>query len=142
LGCWLTIPLNHYFGRRGSIFFAATLSALTCVWQGLTSSWQHMFVARLMLGLGIGPKSATVPVFAAECAPPLIRGALVMQWQTWTAFGIMMGYIADIALYYVPDTSAVTGLNWRLMLGAASLPAWIGACQLLLLVKQRLWILY
>lgn len=26
-----------------------------------------------------GPKSATVPVFAAETAPPLIRGALVMQ---------------------------------------------------------------
>lgn len=97
-----------------------------------------MFVARLMLGLGIGPKSATVPVFAAECAPPLIRGALVMQWQTWTAFGIMMGYIADIALYYIPDTSAVTGLNWRLMLGAASLPAWIGASQRLPRVKRRL----
>lgn len=43
-----------------------------------------MFIARFFLGFGIGPKSATVPIYAAECASPLIRGALVMQWQTWT----------------------------------------------------------
>jgi MFS family permease len=43
-----------------------------------------MFVARFVLGFGIGPKSATVPIYAAECAPPKIRGALVMQWQMWT----------------------------------------------------------
>lgn len=40
-----------------------------------------MFVARFALGFGIGPKSATVPIYAAECTPPAIRGALVMQWQ-------------------------------------------------------------
>lgn len=40
-----------------------------------------MFIARFALGLGIGPKSATVPMYAAEMSPPLIRGALVMQWQ-------------------------------------------------------------
>ena len=40
-----------------------------------------MFISRFSLGLGIGPKSATVPIYAAECTPPEIRGALVMQWQ-------------------------------------------------------------
>jgi len=40
-----------------------------------------MFIARFALGLGIGPKSATVPIYAAETTPPAIRGALVMQWQ-------------------------------------------------------------
>lgn len=24
-----------------------------------------------------------------------------MQWQMWTAFGIMLGYVADIAFYFV-----------------------------------------
>lgn len=37
-----------------------------------------MLVWRLVLGLGIGPKSATVPIYAAECSPAPIRGALVM----------------------------------------------------------------
>lgn len=40
-------------------------------------------------------------IFAAECSPPKVRGALVMQWQMWTAFGIMLGYVADIAFYFV-----------------------------------------
>jgi MFS family permease len=56
LGCWLTAPLNHYLGRRGTIFVTAFLSFITCIWQGLTNSWPHLFVARFVLGLGIGPK--------------------------------------------------------------------------------------
>jgi hypothetical protein len=87
IGCWTTPIWNHYLGRRGTIFATCLISALACFWQGFTNTWWHLFIARFCLGLGIGPKSATVPVFAAECAPPAIRGALVMQWQVWTAFG-------------------------------------------------------
>ncbi|KAI9888221.1 MAG: hypothetical protein M1814_000957 [Vezdaea aestivalis] len=47
----------------------------------------------------------------AECSPPAIRGALVMQWQMWTAFGIMLGYAADLAFYKVPDRPHITGLK-------------------------------
>lgn len=153
IGCWLTDPvraapsrflaftdelqLNKWLGRRGTIFVTATISFLACIWQGVTNSWPHLFIARFVLGFGIGPKSATVPVYSAEyvpcirhvlladslstrCAPPLIRGALVMMWQTWTAFGIMLGYVMDIAFQKVSDTHNITGLNWRLMLGSVS----------------------
>ncbi|KAI9690870.1 MAG: hypothetical protein M1822_008489 [Bathelium mastoideum] len=123
IGCWLTIPYNNWFGRRGTIFITCLFSALACFWQGFVNTWWSMFIARFALGFGIGPKSATVPIYAAECSPPGIRGALVMQWQTWTAFGIMLGYVADLAFYYVPDQSGITGLNWRLMMGSAMLPA-------------------
>jgi MFS family permease len=82
-----------------------------------------MFIARFILGIGIGPKSATVPIYAAECAPPGIRGALVMQWQLWTAFGIMLGLASDLIFYHVSDTPSITGLNWRLMMASAMFPA-------------------
>ncbi|KAK4032097.1 hypothetical protein C8A01DRAFT_41473 [Parachaetomium inaequale] len=123
LGCWLTDPMNRVFGRRGTIFISCLISALACFWQAFTNTWYHMFIARFFLGFGIGPKSATTPVFAAECSPPRLRGALVMQWQMWTAFGIMVGYIADLAFYFVPDSGVELGLNWRLMMGSAMLPA-------------------
>ncbi|KAE9401625.1 hypothetical protein BT96DRAFT_991975 [Gymnopus androsaceus JB14] len=123
LGCWLTDPLNRFFGRRGTIFITALVSFLACIWQGVTNSWPHLFVARFVLGLGIGPKSRYFPVYSAECAPPAIRGALVMMWQTWTAFGIMMGTVMDLAFFKVPDPPHITGLNWRLMLGSAGIPA-------------------
>ncbi|KAF2016999.1 putative MFS sugar transporter [Aaosphaeria arxii CBS 175.79] len=123
VGCWLTTPFNNWFGRRGTIFITCLFSAIACFWQGFVNTWWHMFIARFALGFGIGPKSATVPIYAAECAPPAIRGALVMQWQMWTAFGIMLGYASDLAFYTVPDKPGIVGLNWRLMMGSAMLPA-------------------
>lgn len=56
-----------------------------------------MFVFRFLLGLGIGPKSATIPIYASECAPANVRGALVMMWQVFTAFGIMCGFFCGAA---------------------------------------------
>jgi hypothetical protein len=41
----------------------------------------------------------------------------------WTAFGIMLGFAADLAFYNIPDTAKITGLNWRLMMASAMLPA-------------------
>ncbi|KAI1428825.1 hypothetical protein F5Y12DRAFT_799896 [Xylaria sp. FL1777] len=122
VGCWLTEPMNKKFGRRGTVFVACLISAAACFWQAFTNTWYHMFIARFALGLGIGPKSATTPILAAECSPPKLRGALVMQWQMWTAFGILFGYIADLAFYEVPDRG-IDGLNWRLMMGSALIPA-------------------
>ena len=113
--------MNKWWGRRGTIFISAFFSFITCIWQGLTNNWWHLFIARFMLGFGIGPKSATVPVYAAECTPPAIRGALVMMWQMWTAFGIMVGTVMSLAFYHVPDPAGITGLNWRLMLGSVSI---------------------
>lgn len=70
--------MNKAFGRRGTIFISCLISAAACFWQAFTNTWWHMFIARFFLGFGIGPKSATTPIFAAECAPPKLRGALVM----------------------------------------------------------------
>ncbi|EIN11957.1 hypothetical protein PUNSTDRAFT_142156 [Punctularia strigosozonata HHB-11173 SS5] len=141
LGCWLTDPLNRRFGRRGAVFITATLSFLTCIWQGVTNSWPHLWAARFVLGLGIGPKSATVPVYAAECAPARIRGALVMQWQVWTAFGIMMGNVMDLAFYPVHDRHNITGLRWRLMLGSAGIPALVLLIQVFFCPESPRWLL-
>ncbi|GJJ05947.1 hypothetical protein Clacol_000134 [Clathrus columnatus] len=141
IGCWLTVPLNNAFGRRGTIFITALISFLTCFWQGFTNSWPHLFAARFVLGFGIGPKSSTVPVYAAECAPAAIRGALVMMWQTWTAFGIMLGYAADLAFFKVPDPHNIKGLNWRLMLGSAGIPAIFVCVQVFFCPESPRWLM-
>ncbi|KAM0790923.1 hypothetical protein ACM66B_004230 [Microbotryomycetes sp. NB124-2] len=140
LGCWLTSPLNNRFGRRGAIFITAIISFLACFWQAFTNHWWHLFIARFCLGLGIGPKSATTPVYGAETAPPLIRGALVMQWQVWTAFGIMLGTVSSLAFYKVPDPSNIRGLNWRIMLGSAGVPAIFLFSMVYLLPESPRWL--
>ncbi|TCD66565.1 hypothetical protein EIP91_001233 [Steccherinum ochraceum] len=107
----------------------------------VNSAPYHLFVARFILGFGIGPKSTTVPVYAAECAPPVIRGALVMMWQMWTAFGIMLGYVMDLAFFHVPNTKNITGLNWRLMLASAGVPALFIMSQVFFCPESPRWLM-
>ncbi|CAZ85640.1 unnamed protein product [Tuber melanosporum] len=118
IGCWLTEPLNHFCGRRGTIFISCVISSVTCLGQGLTQTWQQMLATRFLLGLGIGPKSATIPVYASECTPPTIRGGLVMMWQMWTAFGIMLGLVMGVALFHIGDSTDQAFINWRLMIAS------------------------
>jgi MFS family permease len=84
IGCWLSDPLNNLFGRRGCIFITAVILVVTPIASGFTQNWWELFIVRLLLGIGMGAKGSTVPVFAAENSPAQIRGALVMGWQLWT----------------------------------------------------------
>jgi MFS family permease len=81
---WISDPLNHWLGRRGVIFIAAVFSLLSPIGMAVTQNWKQLVVCRVLLGIGMGLKEVTVPVFSAEVAPTRIRGGLVMSWQLWT----------------------------------------------------------
>ncbi|KAH6656454.1 hypothetical protein BKA67DRAFT_654791 [Truncatella angustata] len=117
LGCWLSDPLNNKFGRRGTIFISAIFCLLTPIGSACAQNWEQLLVTRLLLGIGMGIKASTVPVFAAENSPAAIRGALVMTWQMWTAFGILLGVTANLIVGKVGD------IAWRLQVGSAFIPA-------------------
>jgi hypothetical protein len=69
------------------------------------------------LGIGLGLNASTVAIFAAESAPVYIRGGLAVSWQMFTAFGIFLGFVANVAFYdYGP------AIVWRLQLGAPIIP--------------------
>lgn len=88
-GAFIVDPLNKYFGRRGEIFITAACLTATPIGSAFTHSWQALFAARFVMGIGIGAKNATVPIYSAEMAPHRIRGALVMFWQLWVVIGTM-----------------------------------------------------
>ncbi|RSH77572.1 uncharacterized protein EHS24_003132 [Apiotrichum porosum] len=117
LGCWISDPLNNWFGRRGEIFITAIMLIATPIASGFTHSWQALAAVRLVMGVGVGAKAATVAMYCAEISPAAIRGALTMGWQLWTAFGIFLGFCANAA---VKDTGKIA---WRLQLGSAFIPA-------------------
>ncbi|KAI4723989.1 MFS transporter [Aureobasidium sp. EXF-10728] len=114
---WISDPLNHWLGRRGVVSIAAIFSVLSPIGMAVTQNWQQLVVCRILLGIGMGLKEVTVPVFSAEVAPTKIRGGLVMSWQIWTAFGILLGTSANLAVKDVGDVA------WRLQLGSAFIPA-------------------
>jgi hypothetical protein len=90
IGAFIVDPLNKYLGRRGEIFFTAIILTVTPIGSACAQSWQGLFAARFIMGIGIGAKNATVPIYSAEMAPHRIRGALVMFWQLWVVIGKLL----------------------------------------------------
>ena len=94
--------MNDWLGRRGVIFLGAIFSVVSAfdpyestnhqrklnkltfqlspIGAALTQSWKTLIVCRFLLGIGMGLKEVTVPVYSAENSPANIRGALVMTW--------------------------------------------------------------
>jgi sugar porter (SP) family MFS transporter len=109
--------VNDFFGRRGAIFGSAIFCFAAPLGGAFCQTWPQMFVTRLLLGLGMGLKGSTIPIYCAENTPAVIRGGLVMSWQLWTAFGIFLGTCANLV---VKDTGDIA---WRLQIGSAFIPA-------------------
>ncbi|EAS29308.3 sugar porter (SP) family MFS transporter [Coccidioides immitis RS] len=138
IGCWTTAPLNRYFGRRGCIFISCFVSFASSFWMATAHTWWNLLLARFLLGFAVGAKSTTTPVYGAECSPANIRGALVMMWQMWTAFGIMLGYIASVAFMDV-KVASIPGFNWRLMLASTAIPPFFVCIQVYLCPESPRW---
>lgn len=81
LGCWLSDPVNNYLGRRGVIFISAHFCLWPVIGSALCHTWPQQLACRLLMGIGMGIKASTVPIYAAENSPAIIRGALVMSWR-------------------------------------------------------------
>ncbi|KAF7562941.1 hypothetical protein G7046_g1176 [Stylonectria norvegica] len=119
IGAFIVDPLNKYLGRRGEIFVTGLCLTATPIGSAFARNWHDLFIARFIMGIGIGAKNATVPIYSAEMAPARIRGALVMFWQLWVVAGIFLGFCANVI---VKDTGKIA---WRLQLGSAFIPSFI-----------------
>ncbi|KAK3644936.1 hypothetical protein LTR56_009323 [Elasticomyces elasticus] len=135
IGAFIVDPLNKYLGRRGEIFLTAICLTATPIGSGFAKSWQGLFAARFIMGIGIGAKNATVPIYSAEMSPHRIRGALVMFWQLWVVTGIFCGFAANVI---VKDTGKI---SWRLQLGSAFIPSFILMCGIWFCPESPRWLM-
>ncbi|KAK6430557.1 hypothetical protein LTR95_013288 [Oleoguttula sp. CCFEE 5521] len=140
IGCWTNAPLNKLFGRRGTSFVSGIVSFITGIWMAAADSWYNLLIARFALGLAVRARSSTTPVYAAECAPKNIRGALTMMWQMWTAFGIMLGFVVSVAFQ---NTAIIGGPTspWRWMLGPTSIPPMFVCLQVFFCPDSPRWLM-
>ncbi|WRT67418.1 uncharacterized protein IL334_004389 [Kwoniella shivajii] len=117
ISAMLTDPINYYIGRRGTIFVTGLFCVFPVLGQAFTRNWWELFICRVLLGFGMGMKITTIPIMTAETAPAAIRGALVMSFQLWVAFGIFFGFCSNLVFYQVGKNA------WRIQLAAAFVPA-------------------
>lgn len=112
--------LADRYGRRRLILIASLVFIAGAALSGIApdNGVGYLVAARVILGWAVGAASAIVPAYLSEMAPAEIRGRLSGLNQVMIVSGMLLSYIADFLLVSLPGT-----WSWRIMLGAAIVPA-------------------
>ncbi|XP_056311215.1 proton myo-inositol cotransporter [Danio aesculapii] len=127
--------LNGLFGRRVCILTASFTFAVGGVVLGSAPNKEALLVGRLILGLGLGIASMTIPVYIAETSPPHLRGRLVTINTLFITAGQFTASIIDGAFSYMKHE------GWRYMLGLSVIPALLQFLGFLFLPESPRWLI-
>jgi sugar porter (SP) family MFS transporter len=119
-------------GRRLTLIGTSivfTAGALICA---SAPSLAILVAGRVVVGLGIGLASTTVPVYISEVSPPEARGWQVSLFQLAITIGILLAYLVDYAF--------AKSEAWRWMLGLAAVPGTILGVAMLFLAESPRWL--
>ena len=114
LGALAAGELADRIGRKRTVLIAGAMFTLGAVVQALAPGTVVLVVGRLIIGAGVGVAAVAAPLYAAELAPPAVRGRFVSAYQLAITTGIFLAYLVD---------GWLSGSDsWRVMLGAAAVP--------------------
>uniref|UniRef100_A0A8C8DI31 Solute carrier family 2 member 13b n=1 Tax=Oryzias sinensis TaxID=183150 RepID=A0A8C8DI31_9TELE len=127
--------LNGWLGRRICILLASFIFSVGGVTLALAPDKVVLLVGRIIVGLGIGIASMTVPVYIAEVSPPHLRGQLVTVNALFITGGQFIASMVDGAFSYLSED------GWRYMLGLSVLPAVLQFLGFIFLPESPRWLL-
>ena len=112
--------LGNKLGRIRTIASGSVLIILGSILLSSSYSLAQLIVGRLVLGLGFGMLTATVPVWQSESSPAEHRGALVVLEGLFASVGLALSQAIDLGLYF-----AAGSVSWRFPLAVPILFALI-----------------
>uniref|UniRef100_A0A6Q2YYA1 Proton myo-inositol cotransporter n=1 Tax=Esox lucius TaxID=8010 RepID=A0A6Q2YYA1_ESOLU len=127
--------LNGVFGRRICILLASFIFTAGGIVLSAAPNKEVLLVGRLIVGLGLGIASMTVPVYIAEASPPHLRGQLVTINTLFITGGQFAASIVDGAFSYLHHD------GWRYMLGLSVVPALLQFVGFLFLPESPRWLI-
>uniref|UniRef100_A0A8C5D5C3 Major facilitator superfamily (MFS) profile domain-containing protein n=1 Tax=Gouania willdenowi TaxID=441366 RepID=A0A8C5D5C3_GOUWI len=127
--------LNGLFGRRVCILLASFFFAVGGLVLGTAPGKEVLLAGRLIVGVGLGVASMTVPVYIAEASPPHLRGQLVTVNTLFITGGQFTASLIDGAFSYLKHD------GWRYMLGLSVLPAVLQFIGFLFLPESPRWLI-
>ena len=132
VGALLGGRLADLFGRRRLLIVTAIIFGVGGIACAAATSPAILVLGRIIVGLGIGLASGTVPVYISEVSPADARGWQVSLFQLAITVGILLAYVVDYAF------AAIQG--WRWMFGLAVVPAAIFGLGMVFLPESPRWL--
>jgi len=108
--------LTNRFGRRPAILFASLVFTVGAITMGASPNKEVLLIGRIIVGMGIGVASMSVPVYMAETSPESIRGTLGASFQVMICFGQVVAAVVD-ALF------GKMSIGWQYDFGLAGIPS-------------------
>ncbi|KAF2724066.1 hexose transporter [Polychaeton citri CBS 116435] len=136
LSCYF---IGEYFGRKRTTFGAAVVVLIGVIIQSTSYQLAQLIVGRIIVGLGVGSFTATIPSWVGESSTEAgHRGWLVMLEGSAAIFGIVMIGWIELGLYFVPNNNAV---SWRFPIAFQAVFALIVLCVVPLTTESPRWLL-
>ena len=132
IGAILSARTNERLGRRRTIQLAGLIALVGTVFATIAPSIEFLTVSRLVIGIGVGLSSSTVPTYISELAPAALRGALGALNQIFIVLGILIAFLTS---YFLGESG-----NWRGMLAGAAVPAIVLILGLTILPETPRWL--
>ncbi|RVE58113.1 hypothetical protein OJAV_G00205900 [Oryzias javanicus] len=127
--------LNGLFGRRVCILLASFFFTLGGIVLSTAPGKEALLAGRIIVGVGLGIVSMTVPVYIAEASPPHLRGQLVTVNTLFITGGQFTASLIDGAFSYLQHD------GWRYMLGLSVIPAVLQFLGFLFLPESPRWLI-
>lgn len=124
--------LADILGRRSMLLITSVIFVAGALICAFTPSLAILVVGRVIVGLGIGLASSTVPIYVSEISPPESRGWQVSLFQLAITVGILIAYLID----YLFSHSG----NWRWMLGLATVPGTVLGLGMIRMPESPRWL--
>lgn len=133
IGAIFSGRVNEWLGRRRTIMAAAVIVVVGTLAATFSPSFVALVLSRLVIGVGIGFSSSTVPTYLSELAPARLRGAMGSLNQIFIVLGILIAFLVSYGLG--------SSSNWRAMFAGAIVPAVVLFFGLIALPETPRWLL-
>ena len=135
--------LSDLIGRKKTLIFVAFLYAISAVLSAMATSYEMLYVARIIGGIAFGAALVLAPMYIAEISTAENRGKLVSLQQLNIVFGFFAAFLSNY-LFNKYTSSESTFLNdqnvWRWMLGVELIPAGCYFVLLFFVPKSPRWL--
>jgi sugar porter (SP) family MFS transporter len=122
--------LSERLGRHRTTLIVATVYVLGALCCSVSPNPVTLSISRVLLGFAVGGATQIVPMYVAELAPAKHRGRLVLTFQVGIGVGIVVSTLVGASEHF----------PWRVMIGMASVPAFLMLLLMLKLPESPRWL--
>ena len=136
--------LSDIIGRKKILIVVAFLYAISALFSAYATSYEMLYIARMVGGIAFGAALILAPTYIAEISTAENRGKLVSLQQLNIVLGFFAAFLSNYyfnSLNSSGESTFLTSENvWRWMLGVELLPAIVYFISLFFIPKSPRWL--